>query len=430
MVCGDMPRKFLIATWEGGGSVGPKLTVARKLIAAGHDVRVMSDACNRLEAEAVGARFVAWSRAPSRSERTRESELVRDWAQPSPADGFKQAIDTMFAGPALAYAEDLMEELARERADLVIASDLLFGAMLGCEAADQDFAVMPCNWLFYPLPGAPRNFPGHRPDIGEAGRAALAEKAKGMRALFDHGLPALNRARTALGLAPLASLVDQLKPARKVLIGISRHFDFATEPDPEGFAYIGPQLDEMPWAEKWQSPFPEGDSRPLVLVSFSTTFQNQATGIQKVIDALEPLPLRAVVTLGPMIEPEDLYPAPNVRLLRSAPHNQVLREASLVVTHGGHGTLARTMAAGLPVLVLPYGRDQDGNGERIVEHGAGLMLSPTASVGDIGEALMRLLVEPGFGEAAARLGEAVRKDIRESRVVEELEGLCCSLVRA
>ena len=40
-------KSYLLATWEGGGSVAPMLTLARKLRARGHHVRVMSDACNR-----------------------------------------------------------------------------------------------------------------------------------------------------------------------------------------------------------------------------------------------------------------------------------------------------------------------------------------------------------------------------------------------
>lgn len=162
-----------------------------------------------------------------------------------------------------------------------------------------------------------------------------------------------------------------------------------------------------------------------MLVGFSTTFQNHAAVLQRVIDALGPLPVRAVVTLGPTIMPDELVPAENVRLLRSAPHNAIMKEASLVVTHGGHGTVARAMAASLPMLVIPHGRDQDGNAARIAEHGAGLMLSPGATTGDIGEALTRLLVEPGFAESAARLGEAVRQEMQQSRIVEELEALCC-----
>ena len=416
---------FLIATWEGGGSVGPKLTVARKLLEAGHRVRVMSDACNRMEAEAVGARFVPWTRAPSRTDRDRESEIVRDWAEASPAEGFMQAIDMVFAGPALDYAHDVMEELAREPADLVVSSELLFGVMAGCEAVGQDFVLLPCNWLFFPLDGAPRSFPAHREPANEEERAALAAMKAATKAMFDHGLPALNAARVRLGLPALSTVLEQVAAARKILIGVSRAFDFGPEIDPPGFAYVGPQLDDLAWAAPWRSPFGPDDARPLVLVSFSTTFQNHAGALQRVIDALALLPVRAVVTLGPAIRPAELAPAPNVRLLPSAPHNVVMKEAALVVTHGGHGTLARTLVHGLPVLVMPHGRDQDGNAARIAEHGAGLMLPANACTAEIRTALERLLDGPGFARKADLLGARMAREMRESPVVDELEALCC-----
>jgi len=424
MTCCKSPKNFLIATWEGGGSVGPKLTVARKLAEAGHEVRVMSDECNRPEAEAIGARFIPWTRAPSRRDRSRESELIRDWAASSPAEGFMQAIDDVFAGPALAYAQDVIEELTREPADLVVSSELLFGVMAGCEAIGQDFVAMPCNWLFYPLDGAPRNFPEHRDDLDETARAGIAEMKAGLKAMFDHGLPALNTARAMLGLDPLNSVIDQLKPARKILLGISRTFDFATLPDPEGFAYVGPQLDDPAWTAEWDSPWQQDDPRPLVLVGFSTTFQNHTAVLQRVVDALATLPVRGLVTLGPTIVPEEIVPAENTRVVSSAPHNRVMKEAALVITHGGHGTLARAMGHQLPVLVIPHGRDQDGNAARIVEHGAGLMLPPASGTDEIAAAVKALLHEQAYRDGASRLGAAVGRETRESPVVEELEALC------
>jgi hypothetical protein len=46
------PRDFLFATWQGGGNLPPVLTVAARLLARGHRVRVMSDACDRADVEA------------------------------------------------------------------------------------------------------------------------------------------------------------------------------------------------------------------------------------------------------------------------------------------------------------------------------------------------------------------------------------------
>jgi UDP:flavonoid glycosyltransferase YjiC (YdhE family) len=46
-------------------------------------------------------------------------------------------------------------------------------------------------------------------------------------------------------------------------------------------------------------------------------------------------------------------------LLPSAPHDAVMKEVSIVVTHGGHGTASRALWHGLPLLVIPMGRDQN-----------------------------------------------------------------------
>jgi UDP:flavonoid glycosyltransferase YjiC (YdhE family) len=100
------------------------------------------------------------------------------------------------------------------------------------------------------------------------------------------------------------------------------------------------------------------------------------------------------------------------------------RERFAGLTHGGHGTVARTIVHKRPMLVIPHERDQDGNAARIVAHGAGLMLPPAATAGDILQALSSLLDDPAYREAAERLGDAVEHEMRDCDVVAELEALC------
>src|SRR6516164_2890669 len=107
------PMTFLFTMWEGGANVTPMLEVVRKLVARGHRVRVMSEECNRPECEAAGATFVAWRRAPSRQDRSPESQTFRDWAAATPQEGLLSVIRDVWCGPALQYAEDVIEELQR-----------------------------------------------------------------------------------------------------------------------------------------------------------------------------------------------------------------------------------------------------------------------------------------------------------------------------
>jgi MGT family glycosyltransferase len=415
------PMKFLFTTWEGGGNISPALEAVRKLVARGHRVRVMSDECNRYESTAAGAAFVPWRLAPNRKDRTPETQTFQDWAAATPQEGLMRVISENWCGPALAYAQDLMEELRRDSADLVVTCEALFGVMAACERLGQDLAILAPNISLAPLPGVPPLGPGLAPARNEEERALHAQIAQGSVALFDSGLTALNAARVSLGLKPLDHVLDQFSAAKANLLATSRAFDFPSSALPKHVRYVGPQIGDPQWARAWNSPWPKSDQRPLVAVAFSTTFQNHGAVLQNVIDAFAPLEARVLVTLGGSIKASDLRPSDNCVLVESAPHSAVMREASLVVTHGGHGTTMQALVNRLPMLLIPHGRDQNDNAVRVTERGAGLSLMPVASVDDIRSAGKRLLSEPSFRISAKWLGNLVAEEAQESRIVEELE---------
>lgn len=417
------PRDFLFATWEGGGTVPPALTVARKLLARGHRVRVMSDGCNRPEVKAIGAEFIAYRQAPSRPDKTAASDPVREWEAQSPQDSFKRLLNKIMCGPALSYARDVLVELDRRQPDLIVGSELLFGIMVAAEAREQKLALLTANLSIYPIPGIPPFGAGLQPARDEQTRRMYAEIAEASRAMLNAGLPAVNAARAALGLSPLADVLEQISVADRLLLATSRAFDFEAEQLPENIRYVGPQLDEPSWAESWASPWPADEIRPLVLVAFSTTFQDHAGTVQRVMDAIAGLPVRGLVTLGEALDGRELSAPGNVVIRRSAPHGQVMQDAAVVVTHAGHGTTMRALAHGVPLLCMPMGRDQNDNTARVVARGAGLELSPSAAADEIRDALHRLLNEPPFWTAAQQLGGAVASDSATFPVVDELETL-------
>ena len=414
--------RFLFTTWEGGGNVAPAMTLASQLVRRGHAVRVMSDEANRGEAEAAGAAFIPWTTAPNRPDRSRASDPVRDWEAASPPEGLGCLFRAIVTGPSAAYARDTIAELKREPADLVVTSEMLLGVIAGCESQGQRAAVFSANLCMYPLPGMPVFGPGLPPPVTPEDHALHDQVRAGTIAMFDElGLADLNRARAGLDLRPLTHLHDQVQSLEAYLLGASQAFDFPSDPPPL-IRYVGPQLGEPSWAGQWTSPFEAADDRPLVLAGFSTTFQGHAGVLQRVIDAAADLPVRLLVTLGGL-EPGEIAPAANARVVDRAPHGAVMLEAAIVVTHGGHGTVTRGLVHGLPMLVVPHGRDQDDNAVRVAVHGAGLALPPAASTGEIRAALVRLLGEPDFRAVARRLGGEIRRDMTRSTAVADLEGL-------
>jgi MGT family glycosyltransferase len=181
-------------------------------------------------------------------------------------------------------------------------------------------------------------------------------------------------------------------------------------------------LDDPVWAEvtPWNPP-PGTD--PLVLVAMSSTFQDQISCLQRVVDALALLPVRGVLTAGPAIDAAAVQPPGNVMVVSSAPHRQVLSQAALVITHGGHGTVMKALAAGVPMVVLPHGRDQADTAARLTAHGAGITLKRAAKPRAIAGAVQRVLRRDSYRIAAQQLGAVVRRDATTDLLVRELEAM-------
>ncbi|HEX2204188.1 MAG TPA: nucleotide disphospho-sugar-binding domain-containing protein, partial [Longimicrobium sp.] len=279
---------------------------------------------------------------------------------------------------------------------------------------------------YLPGPGRPAAGPGFLPRADLAGRVRDALATRLFLGILKGYVPAYDDARRACGLAPLgtaAALVNQFHAADRRLILTSEAFDFPIAPPPPNVRYVGPVLDDPDWAGEWRSPWPDGDPRPLVVASLSSTFQDQRGALRRIAAALGRLEVRGLVTLGPAMAGERLDLPANVVAVPAAPHARVFPHAAAVVTHAGHGTVMRALAHGLPLLCLPMGRDQDDNAARVVARGAGLRLRPSASPARIAAALRRLLGDPAFGREAARLGEIIRADVAADRAVAELEAV-------
>src|SRR5260370_919909 len=98
-----------------------------------------------------------------------------------------------------------------------------------------------------------------------------------------------------------------------------------------------------------------------------------------------------------------------------------MKDVSVVVSQGGHGTVIRSLINALPQLILPMGRDQAANAARIEAKGAGLRLPPTASEAEIAAAVNRLITEPQFQAAAHLLGDAIKAVVDRASLVDEVE---------
>ena len=412
--------RFLFTQWDGGGSLPPELTVVRQLVAAGHTVTVLGDPVTEAEVHAVGVTdFRPWVAAPHHNTRRAEDDYIRDWDLRNPTRVLANLMDTLMVTPAPLFAAETLAAIDDVQPDVVAASFPLLGALMAAETRRIPCAALVPNVVSLPADGMPPFGTGFLPPKGRLGRA----RDRVLNSLIDHmwnkGLEELNRVRASLGLRRLDRLLAQYEQPERVLALTGAAFDFpATLPG--NVRYVGPQLDDPEWAEPWTPP---DDNRPFVLVAMSTTFMDHLDQLQRAVTALGTLPVHALVTTGPAIDPHQVDAPERVTVVRSAPHRQVLAHADVLLTHGGHGTVMKGLVAGVPIVCMPTGRDQPDNAARLIHRGAGLKISKNASPDKIATAIQQVWNTPSFKAAAARLGEQLRAEAESGAALAELESL-------
>lgn len=406
-------RTYLFALKDAGGTVPPELGVARRLARRGHRVVVLADRSMENPAVAAGAAFRSWTDG--------ETGEIRDWAIRTPMGLARDMFRNVIGGPAPQQARDTVAALGEVRPDLLLASFFAFGAMVAAESRGVPFDVLLPNTYPLPAKGMPQVGTGFAPAKGPLG--ALRDRMTtfgGTRLVDRYALAPLNELRAEYRLAPLETTWDQVHHARRQLILTSSAFDFPAEL-PSNARYVGPILDDPAWTSNAPWAPPAGD-QPLVLVAMSSTFQNHVQCMQRIVDALGSLPVRGLVTTGPAVDPEEIRAPANVAVVAAAPHHQVMGRASLVVTHGGHGTVVKALAAGVPLVILHHGRDQAGNAVRVTSRGAGLRVPRGAAAPRIAKAITKVLATDGYRAASVKLGGAIARDAADgSLLLDELE---------
>lgn len=405
-----MSYRFLLASWGTLGNLSPLLTAARRLRGHGHHVRVIADPAMRAEVDAADFEFVSWRSAP-----------IGEAADPTDVSNLQDRMRRVVFEPCSAYARDIGDEIGRLPADAVLSLDFLFGAALGAEASGVPFAFLSPHVSLRILPGMPPATSGLGQPKTPEEQAEVAAACAALHGAMNASLPILNRARVDCGLPVLPDVMDLFDRADRVLLATSRAFDFEATSLPDNFRYIGPLLDVPNWSKSWQAPWPGQSDRSRTLIACSTGAQNQRDLFQRVIDAVGKVEIDAVFTTGPSLDVADFRAPQNVHLVCGAPHDSIMRDVSMVISQGGHGTVTRSLINALPQLILPMARDQLANAARVEAKGVGLRLGPTASEPDIAAAINRLITEPQFKVAARRLGEAIKADIDTSGLVNEME---------
>jgi MGT family glycosyltransferase len=187
------------------------------------------------------------------------------------------------------------------------------------------------------------------------------------------GMEALNAPRRRLGLAPVVDPAEAWR-APIYLYFTAEPFEIGGLDLPPSFRLVGPGL----WEPPAESPeWLEDIDRPLVLVTASSEFQLDDALVDTALQALRSDDVYVVATS--VAHDPDRFDVPaNARVQRWLPHGPVIQKAACVMCHGGMGITQRALAAGVPVCVVPFGRDQFEVAGRVTTVGAGTRVLPDA----------------------------------------------------
>ncbi|MGY0498720.1 glycosyltransferase [Nocardia sp. FBN12] len=378
--------RYLITTWDGAGNLVPTLGIARALVDRGHDVRILGHETIARRCADVGARFVTLTQG--------EGWDAMDTPDDSEAEIALMIEQLCFSS---SIASDLARELDREPADAVIVDCLLFTAIDVALASGTPTAT-----LFHTAYTIFRGGP-------------LVE-------MFAPGIAIANARRAELGLPTIESLAEIHDACARALVAVPKEFE-PDVPDAANVVRIGPVLDAPALSREIDEVDVGDGSKPLVLVALSTSEQGQADLLQRCVDAVARMPVRAIVTTGAAIDPATVRAGADTQVVRYVPHADILPSASLVITHAGLGTTMAALGRGVPLLCTPMGRDQFFNAEQVHTLGAGLTLMPDASSEVIAQAAAQILGDSGFASAAKQLAVTISDYGGAAQAVTVIEAL-------
>ena len=338
--------RYLVYTSPARGHLYPVVPTLEELRRRGHEVvvRTLSSEVGLLR----NLGFEAGAIDPAIERRE-----IDDWRARTPIGALQAGLRGFF-DRARHDGPDLRRAIEEERPDVLLVDINTWGAMAAAETCGLPWAT----WCPYFLPTPSRDAPpfglGLPPARGLLGRLRDRLLSPVLFGIYNRQAPELDAVRTELGAPRVRRIERAMLRAPLMLYMTSEPFEYARSDWPQSVRMVGPGV----WDPPAKSPdWLEEMERPLVLVTCSTEFQNDGKLVRAALEGLAGEEVEVVVTTAG-VDPSSFAPPPNARVERFVPHRPVLERAACVVCHGGMGITQKALAAGVPVCVVPFGRDQ------------------------------------------------------------------------
>ena len=327
-----------------------------------------------------------------------------DWQARTPVGANKRVLRT-FLRRAKLEIPDIRGAIDAVRPDALIIDISTSGAAAVAESGPLPWAQFLPYFSHLRSADAPPFGLGLQPRRDRLGRLrdALLDRVA-LQPLMREGIGEHNALRASVDAPPLRDQTELYRRAPVFLYYTAEPFEYPRKDWPTNYHLVGPGL----WEPPSEPPaWLDAIDRPVVLVSCSSEYQNDRRLIETTLQALSDENFSVVATaagndLAGITAPK------NARVERYLPHAPIVHRASCVVCHGGMGITQKALAAGVPVCVVPFGRDQLEVAGHVKAAGAGEVVQP-------------------FRLSPSRLRKAIRATIDRR---EQAQQLATALLRA
>ena len=401
--------KILCYTSPGRGHLFPVVPILLELQRRGHEVTLRTLRSEVSGVASTGLRVRAISSAI-------EGIAHDDWGGTSPVAALDRAV-RVFVARGAHEVDDLEEAIQTERPDALVVDFNCWGGAAVAERSGLPWALFLPYFLPWRLPGIPPFGPGLAPRGDVWGRCRDRMLAGLLLRVLDRNLPLLNGLRSRVGVPPVRHMDEIGRTAPRILYFTAEPFEYPCPERPPSVVMIGPTSWEPSSAvPDWLARL----DRPVVLVTCSTEYQADGVLVGAALEALAGEDVVVVATTA-AVDPTTFRVPDNARVERFVPHAPLLERAVCVVCHGGMGVTQKALAAGVPVCVVPFGRDQFEVARHVEVAKAGASVkAKKLTPGRLREAVR---IARGRRSGAERIARAFRAAGGAARGADEIEAL-------
>jgi len=395
---------FGVLCYKGTGHLNPVIALSRELISRGHRVTLFQEARFENQARLQGLEFLPIAEARKFSNED-DSDNLSKLRLNAPA--LHQALQKIIHEMEISL-RNIPDIFAQAGIDVLIVDEIILAGPTIAQILDLPYFIISTS--------VPHRFGWHASPRASGYRHSLHRTSFQRTALLQVSTfrmrgplrRKLDNFRDALGLKPTARLVEDFPPLAH-LTQLPRCLDMPYSGRPDNFYYTGPFVDQST-RPRVEFPWSRLDDRLMVYASLGTTGKEQPSILRMIANACHQADLQLVVSLGGQSYFNMLDGlAGDALIVKDAPQLELLKKATLVITHGGLNTVLETLMEGKPMVVIPIARDQPAVATRLARQGVAIVLQPTRlSTRNILMAITKILRDRRYQEAALKLQANIR----------------------